>query len=67
MITTQQQVSEEVPVTLTEQFPTEMTQQFRPIKNAMNLVIPRRNILIITALGILSWVFVAGLFALFLN
>lgn len=67
MITTEPEVGKKFPATLTEQFPNKMTQQFRPIKNAMNLVIPRRNVLIITALGILSWVFVAGLFALFLN
>ncbi len=67
MITAEPKVDEKAPATLNEQFQREVPRQFRPIKSAVSLVIPKRNILIITALGILSWAFVAGLFALFLN
>ncbi len=66
MIPTETKREEKIPATFTEQFSKEMPYHLRPIKNSMNLVIPRRNILIITALGVLSWVFVAALFALFL-
>lgn len=42
----------------------EMAQQFRARESTMQLVIPKKNILIIAALALLSWVFVAGLISL---
>ena len=43
----------------------EMTQLFRARQSTMQLLIPKKNILIISVLALISWLFVPSLISLF--
>ena len=66
----EEQLSQEIAVILQHKrskrsLKNEMTQLFRARQSTMQLLIPKKNILIISVLALLSWLFVAGLISLF--